>query len=71
MSAIAERLKAWNYTVTGSDLNQSKITDNLNAHGIKTTIVVNDEPSDERITSVVAPIILFTKELDFFSEIHL
>ena len=38
MSAIAERLKAWNYTVTGSDLNQSKITDNLNAHGIKTTI---------------------------------
>lgn len=38
MSAIAETLKNWNYTVTGSDLNQSKITDSLNNHGIKTTI---------------------------------
>lgn len=38
MSAIAETLKNWNYTVTGSDLNQSTITDNLNKHGIKTTI---------------------------------
>ena len=38
MSAIAETLKNWNFTVTGSDLNQSQITDNLNKHGIKTTI---------------------------------
>ena len=38
MSAIAERLKNWNHTITGSDLNQSAITDNLNKHGIKTTI---------------------------------
>ena len=38
MSAIAETLKNWNYVVTGSDLNQSTITDNLNKHGIKTTI---------------------------------
>ena len=38
MSAIAETLKNWNHIVTGSDLNQSKITDTLNKHGIKTTI---------------------------------
>lgn len=38
MSAIAETLKNWNHIVTGSDLNQSIITDNLNLHGIKTTI---------------------------------
>ena len=38
MSAIAETLKNWNFTVTGSDLSQSQITDNLNNHGIKTTI---------------------------------
>ena len=38
MSAIAETLKNWNFKVTGSDLNQSAITDNLNKHGITTTI---------------------------------
>lgn len=38
MSAIAETLHNWKYTVTGSDAVQSKITDNLNLHGIKTTI---------------------------------
>ncbi len=38
MSAIAETLHNWNFKVTGSDLSQSVITDNLNAHGIKTTI---------------------------------
>lgn len=38
MSAIAETLKNWNYTVTGSDLNQSIITDHLNLHGIPTVI---------------------------------
>lgn len=38
MSAIAETLKNWGFLVTGSDLNQSNITDNLNKHGIKTTI---------------------------------
>lgn len=38
MSAIAETLNNWNYFVTGSDLSQSIITDNLNKHGIKTVI---------------------------------
>ena len=38
MSAIAETLHNWNYKVTGSDLNRSTITDNLNKHGIKATI---------------------------------
>ena len=38
MSAIAETLHNWNHTVTGSDLNQSELTDKLNSHGIKTTI---------------------------------
>ena len=38
MSAIAETLHNWKHTVTGSDLNQSTITDTLNTHGIKTTI---------------------------------
>ena len=38
MSAIAETLNNWNYLVTGSDITQSIITDNLNKHGIKTVI---------------------------------
>ncbi len=38
MSAIAETLHNWNYTVTGSDLAQSELTDKLNMHGIKTVI---------------------------------
>ncbi len=38
MSAIAETLHNWGYHVTGSDLNQSQITDTLNSHGIQTTI---------------------------------
>lgn len=38
MSAIAETLNNWNYKVTGSDLNKSEITDNLNNHGIQTVI---------------------------------
>jgi len=38
MSAIAETLHNWNYTVTGSDLSQSELTDKLNMHGIKTVI---------------------------------
>jgi len=38
MSAIAETLNNWNYHVTGSDISQSIITDNLNSHGIKTVI---------------------------------
>lgn len=38
MSAIAETLHNWNYKVTGSDLNKSEITDNLNKHGITTVI---------------------------------
>ncbi len=38
MSAIAETLHNWNYTVTGSDAAKSDITDKLNSHGIVTTI---------------------------------
>lgn len=38
MSAIAETLHNWNHIVTGSDLNQSEITDKLNSHGIQTVI---------------------------------
>lgn len=38
MSAIAETLKSWGYSVTGSDLNRSDITDKLNEHGIRTVI---------------------------------
>ncbi len=38
MSAIAETLKSWGFKVTGSDLNQSKITDRLNKDGIRTII---------------------------------
>lgn len=38
MSAIAETLLNWGFTVTGSDSNKSEITDKLIAHGIKVTI---------------------------------
>ena len=38
MSAIAETLKNWNFTVTGSDASHSELTDRLNAHNIKVTI---------------------------------
>ncbi len=38
MSAIAETLHSWGYHVTGSDLNQSQLTDTLNSHGIQTII---------------------------------
>lgn len=38
MSAIAETLHNWGYTVTGSDLNQSQITDTLTAHQINVVI---------------------------------
>ena len=38
MSAIAETLRNWNHVVTGSDISQSIITDNLIKHGIKVTI---------------------------------
>ena len=38
MSAIAERLKAWGHIVTGSELNESEITNKLNADGIKVVI---------------------------------
>ena len=43
MSAIAETLKAWGYSVTGSDLNKSDITDKLIEHRIKVTIGHNLE----------------------------
>lgn len=38
MSAIAETLHNWNFYVTGSDLNQSSITDTLVKHGIPVVI---------------------------------
>ena len=38
MSAIAETLLNWGYTVTGSDMCQSEYTDKLVASGIKVTI---------------------------------
>jgi UDP-N-acetylmuramate--alanine ligase len=38
MSAVAETLKSWGYTVTGSDLNKSELTDKLQADGIKVCI---------------------------------
>ena len=40
MSAIAETLKNWNFIVTGSDLNQSLITDNLNLDLIKSMLII-------------------------------
>lgn len=38
MSGIAEILKHWGFTVTGSDAAESEYTDNLIAHGIPVTI---------------------------------
>ena len=38
MSGIAEILQNWGFTVTGSDANQSLITDRLNDKGIKVTV---------------------------------
>lgn len=38
MSAIAETLKNWDFTVTGSDASESNITKKLNSHGITVTI---------------------------------
>ncbi len=43
MSAIAETLKAWGHEVTGSDLNQSDLTDKLIKDGIDVTIGHNEE----------------------------
>lgn len=43
MSAIAETLKFWGYTVTGSDLNSSELTDKLIKDGIDVTIGHNDK----------------------------
>lgn len=38
MSGIAEILKHWGFSVTGSDVTESEYTDNLVAHGIPVTI---------------------------------
>lgn len=69
MSAIAETLHNWNYTVTGSDLAQSELTDKLNMHGIKTVIghdLENVKNSDLIIYSAAIsdsdPEILIAKE---------
>ena len=43
MSAIAETLKLWGYTITGSDLNSSELTEKLIKDGIEVTIGHNDE----------------------------
>ena len=42
MSAIAETLKLWGYTVTGSDLKSSELTDRLISDGINVTIGHNE-----------------------------
>ncbi len=52
MSAIAETLKNWNFKVTGSDLNQSQITDNLNKHGI-TTVIGHDLENPKKADLIV------------------
>ena len=49
MSAIAETLHNWGFTVTGSDISQSQITDTLVEHGIEVTIghdLVNSKKAD-------------------------
>ncbi len=43
MSAIAETLKVWGYTITGSDLNSSDLTERLIKDGIDVTIGHNTE----------------------------
>ena len=58
MSAIAETLHNWKYTVTGSDAVQSKITDTLNSHGIKTIIGHDLENSKKADLIVYSAIIL-------------
>lgn len=69
MSAIAETLYNWNYKVTGSDLNKSEITDNLNKHGIPTVIghdLENSKTADLIVYSAAVsdtdPEILLAKE---------
>ena len=52
MSAIAETLKNWNHIVTGSDLNPSTITDNLNKHGI-TTVIGHDLENSKKADLVI------------------
>lgn len=49
MSAIAETLKLWGHTVTGSDITRTKITDHLQKNGINVSIgpdFENTETSD-------------------------
>ena len=49
MSAIAETLHNWGFTVTGSDISQSQITDTLVEHEIEVTIghdLVNSKKAD-------------------------
>lgn len=58
MSAIAETLKNWKFTVTGSDSTESDITKKLNMHGIKTTIghdIENSKKADLIIYSAAIP----------------
>lgn len=43
MSGIAEILKHWGFTVTGSDANPSEYVDELTSHGIQVTIGHNTE----------------------------
>ena len=69
MSAIAETLKNWNYTVTGSDLNASDITDTLISNGIDVVIghdLINSKKADLIIYSAAIsdedPEILLAKE---------
>ena len=51
MSAIAETLKNWNYKVTGSDLNQSGITDTLQSNGIP--VVIGHDLENPKIADLI------------------
>lgn len=69
MSAIAETLHNWGYTVTGSDITRSEITDKLNEHNIITTIghdLINSKNADLIVYSAAIketdPEILIAKE---------
>ena len=69
MSAIAETLLNWGFTVTGSDAFRSEITDRLISHGIETTIghdLINPTKADLIVFSAAIqdtdPEIILAKE---------
>ena len=71
MSAIAETLHSWGYTITGSDSTQSEYTDKLIESGIKVTIghdLTNSRNADLIIYSAAIketdPEMVLAKQLD-------